>query len=86
MNWYVYMLLCRTGGDRTSIYTGITTDVARRFVEHVNGKGAKFTKANKPMMILLKEGPCGESEARRREYEIKQMTRKQKERLVGGCW
>lgn len=48
MNWYVYLLECQNG----KIYTGITTDVNRRFDEHLSGTGAKFTRANPPVQIL----------------------------------
>jgi putative endonuclease len=46
--WFLYFIECRNG----SIYTGITTDVARRFEEHVAGKGAKYTRMNPPVQLL----------------------------------
>ncbi len=46
--WYLYLLEC-TGG---SIYTGITTDVARRFAQHQAGKGAKYTRSRMPLRVL----------------------------------
>ena len=46
--WFVYLLECRNG----KIYTGITTDVQRRFDEHLKGTGAKFTRSNPPVQIL----------------------------------
>ena len=52
--WYVYILRC----DNNSLYTGITTNVEKRFKEHQSGKGAKYTKIYKPVKIeaiFLKE-------------------------------
>ena len=43
--WYVYLIECRDG----SVYTGIATDVARRFSEHAAGKGARYTRAHPPL-------------------------------------
>ena len=50
MTWFVYLLECENG----KIYTGITTDVTRRFDEHLKGTGAKFTRANLPGVSLNK--------------------------------
>ena len=47
MAWYVYMLRCGDG----SLYTGSTTDVARRLREHQNGTGAKYTRARPPVSL-----------------------------------
>lgn len=77
------MLLCGTP-DRAFIYTGVTTNVVRRYHEHVSGDGAKFTAANPPFRLLRIEGPLSEGMAKRRENAIKGLTRKQKEHLVGG--
>ena len=49
MAWYVYMLRCGDG----SLYTGSTTDVARRLREHQNGTGAKYTRARPPVSLAL---------------------------------
>ena len=48
MPWYVYLLECRDG----SIYTGIATDVERRYREHAAGKGARYTRAFPPQRLL----------------------------------
>lgn len=76
--WHVYVLACRNG----RLYTGISTDPARRFAQHLAGKGAMFTRLNPPER-LLGSRPCADrSSALRLEYEIKQMSVDDKRRLV----
>jgi len=78
--WFLYLI--RTADNR--LYTGITTDVARRFTQHQCGKGAKALRG-KGELELVFSAPVGErSLALRLEYRIKQLTRRQKERLVCG--
>ncbi|WP_080745070.1 GIY-YIG nuclease family protein [Cupriavidus necator] len=72
--WYLYLLECT--GD--SIYTGITTDVARRFAEHVSGKGAKYTRSRKPLRIMAQLRFETKSEALKAEIKIKRMSSAQK--------
>lgn len=79
--YFVYILRCR--GDR--LYTGITTDVERRFSEHLGGKrGAKFTKANPPREIAAYWECENRSEASRLEYAIKRLPREKKLKLIYG--
>jgi putative endonuclease len=59
MTWFVYLLECRNG----KIYTGTTTDVIRRFDEHLKGTGAKFTRSNPPVQILAVKPCMNRSEA-----------------------
>ena len=49
--WWVYMLRCRDG----SLYTGVTTDVERRFAQHRAGTGAKYTRSHPPEAIVYRE-------------------------------
>ncbi|MBS6738115.1 MULTISPECIES: GIY-YIG nuclease family protein [Enterobacteriaceae] len=78
--WSLYLI--RTADN--SLYTGITTDVARRFMQHQSGKGAKALRG-KGELTLAFSAPVGErSLALRMEYRIKQLTKRQKERLVAG--
>lgn len=78
--WFLYLV--RTADN--SLYTGITTDVVRRFVQHQSGKGAKALRG-KGELTLAFSAPVGErSLALRMEYRIKQLTKRQKERLVAG--
>ncbi|MCB5197502.1 GIY-YIG nuclease family protein [Deefgea salmonis] len=78
MTWFVYILVCR--GNR--LYTGITTDVERRYTQHSNGRGARYTRAFPPERILM-SWPCAhQGVALRVEYRIKQLTTLQKWALV----
>lgn len=81
MNWYVYIIETTKG----HYYTGITTDVERRFSEHLNdkSKGAKYFRSNTPKKVIYTENFENRSLASKREYEIKKMTKVQKLRLVG---
>ena len=74
MAWYVYMLRCGDG----SLYTGSTTDVARRLREHQNGTGAKYTRTRPPVTLAYTEEAPDRSAAQRREAAIKKLPRKRK--------
>ena len=77
--WYLYILRC---GDGT-LYTGITTDVERRLEAHRQGRGAKYTRGRGPLELAYQE-ECGtHSEVLKREYAVKQLTREEKEDLIG---
>ena len=75
--WYVYILECRDG----SLYTGISTDVTRRFAQHAAGKGARYTRAHPPSRLLLQQAHPDRASASRAEYAIKQLTSSQKRAL-----
>ena len=74
----VYVLECSDG----SFYTGYTTDLQRRISEHNDGNGAKYTRGRTPVRVLHTERYDSRSAAMSREYEIKQLSRREKERLV----
>ena len=78
--WYLYILRC---GDGT-LYTGITTDVDRRFAAHSAGKGAKYTRSRLPVTLVYQESLPDKSAALRREAAIKRLTRQQKLDLIAG--
>ncbi|MGL6174116.1 MAG: GIY-YIG nuclease family protein [Cellulosilyticaceae bacterium] len=78
--YYTYILEC---GDKT-YYTGYTTNVERRIKTHNQGKGAKYTRCRLPVKLIYKEILETKSEAMKREYAIKQLSRKQKELLIQG--
>jgi len=65
-----------------SIYTGITTDVQRRFEEHKNGKGGHYTSSKGVVKVVYIEKRKNRSEASKREAEIKKLTRKEKLDLI----
>lgn len=76
-NWVVYILECK---DHT-LYTGMTDDFAKRLTAHENGKGAKYTKGRGPFVLRYLEACEGRSEALRREYTLKQLSRQEKLQL-----
>lgn len=78
MSWYVYMLRCR---DNT-LYTGMTDDVSRRLQAHNAGTGAKYTRGRGPLTLVYQEPCATKSDALKREYAIKRLTRAQKEILI----
>ena len=76
--YYVYLIEC---ADK-SLYTGITTDVKRRFKEHASGKGGAYTKSKKVKKILHTEQFETRSQAQKRESEIKGYRREKKLALI----
>ncbi|MBQ9674069.1 MAG: GIY-YIG nuclease family protein [Ruminococcus sp.] len=77
--YYTYMLLC----NDNSIYTGITTDLSRRFYEHLNSqKGAKYTRTHTPLKILAAWKSSNRSTASKLEYRIKKLTKTAKEQII----
>lgn len=78
MAYFVYILECEDG----TLYTGIATDVARRFAEHKKGMGAKYTRAHPPKKIAYMEKFQNRSQALKREAEIKQLSRPEKLKLI----
>ncbi len=77
---YVYIVRCRDG----TLYIGTARDVAQRLAQHDAGKGAKYTRSRGPVKLLWQEGPMTVSRSLRREYQLKQLTRAQKEALIAG--
>jgi len=81
VKYYVYILQC----SDNSLYTGITTDLERRIFEHNNSdKGAKYTKIRRPVILVYNEKCENRSDASKREYEIKKLTRTQKLKIIKG--
>lgn len=76
--WYVYIILC----SDTSLYTGITTDVDRRFSEHGSQKGAKYFRARRPREVVYVEGGHSRSSASQREAAVKKLGRQEKISLI----
>ena len=76
--YYVYLLRCADG----TLYTGITTDPARRLAEHRSGHGAKYTAAHAAVRFEGLFSAPDRAAASRLEYRIKQLTRTEKERLI----
>ena len=79
MAYFVYILKC---SDNT-LYTGIATDVNRRLIEHnTSEKGAKYTRVRRPVELVYQEELQDRSSACKREYQIKQLKREEKLRLI----
>lgn len=80
--WWLYLISTRTG----TLYCGITLDVERRLSEHRSNsaKSAKFLRGKGPLVLRFCERVGTHSEALKAEYQVKQFSRKQKERLIAG--
>ncbi|MGM0591872.1 MAG: GIY-YIG nuclease family protein [Halobacteriota archaeon] len=77
---HVYIVECADG----TFYTGYMIDVERRVSEHNDGTGAKYTRGRAPVELVYTETYETRSAAMSREYELKQLRRPEKERLVDG--
>lgn len=79
MSYFVYILEC----SDNSLYTGITTNIEKRLNEHnTSTKGAKYTKARRPVKLVYQEPAQDRSAASKREYAIKKLTRIKKLKLI----
>ncbi len=76
--YYVYMLLIENG----AFYCGYTDDLEKRFKAHMEGKGAKYTRANKPLKIVFSKEFETKSEAMKEEIRIKKLSHKEKLTLI----
>ena len=77
---YTYILSC---GDGT-LYTGWTNDLERRLAAHNAGRGGKYTRSRLPVTLVYSEEHDTKEQAMSREWEIKQLTREQKLKLING--
>jgi putative endonuclease len=78
--WHLYILEC---GDGT-LYTGVTTDIARRVKEHQEGKGARYTRTHGPVSLVHEEKCGSRSQALSRECAVKSLPRRKKAELILG--
>ncbi len=78
LSYFVYILECADG----SLYTGIATDVVRRFTEHARGAGSRYVFAHVPRKIVYHEKQPSRSHALKREAEIKRWSRAKKLELI----
>ena len=76
--WLVYILQC---GDGT-LYTGVTDDLPHRLEMHRTGKGAKYTRGRSPLTLVYQENAPSHSDALKREYRIKQLSRAEKLKMI----
>ena len=78
--WWVYIIRASDG----RLYTGVTTDVERRFVEHSGTpRGARFFRGRQPMEVVYTERHPDRGSALRREAAIKRLNRDSKLQLIG---
>ena len=79
--WWVYMVRAENG----NLYTGISTDPERRFQQHASGKGgARFFNSSPAQALVWRLSCADHSEALRREFALKKLTKKTKEALIAG--
>ena len=76
-DWYIYLIRCRDG----SLYTGITTDVDRRFAEHQAGKGSKYLRGRNPLTLVFQKKLGSKNLALAIENKVKRLSKTQKEEL-----
>ena len=76
--WYVYVLKCSDG----SFYTGATSDLKKRFIDHKRGKGGRYTRSHKPIKIVYSERLSSKSQALKKELEIKSWSKQKKIRIL----
>jgi putative endonuclease len=81
--WILYILKCSDG----TLYTGITNDLTRRVAQHNKGTASRYTRGRRPVTVVHQE-PCrGRSRALKKEYAVKQLSRREKEEYIraDGC-
>ena len=76
--YYTYIVECVDG----TYYTGYTVNLEKRLHTHNLGKGAKYTRARLPVSLIYREEFATKEEAMSREWQIKHMTRQQKQKLI----
>ena len=79
MSYYTYVVKCSDG----SLYTGYTNDLEKRVSAHNEGKGARYTRSRRPVELVYYEEYPTKEEAMSREWHIKQLTRAEKEKIIG---
>ena len=79
--WHIYIVRCADG----TLYTGMAMDFARRIAEHngARANGARYTRARRPVKLVYQEKAANRSAAGKREYRIKQLSRREKLALIG---
>ncbi len=77
--WYLYVVKC----SDSTLYTGVTTDLDRRLDEHnTSPKGAKYTSKRRPVILVYSKHYADRSQAQKAEYQFKQLTRKEKIKVI----
>ncbi|MBM3251738.1 MAG: GIY-YIG nuclease family protein [Candidatus Omnitrophica bacterium] len=76
--WYIYILRCNDG----SFYTGISSDIQKGLLVHNRGKGSKYTRSKRPVELIYAEETDTKSQAKKRELEVKALSRENKKKLI----
>jgi putative endonuclease len=76
--WFLYILRCRNN----TFYTGVTKDLERRLKMHNDGKASRYTRARRPVKMIYQEHCAGHAQALVRECQVKELSRKEKEKLI----
>ena len=78
--FFIYVLLTKNN----TFYCGYTDDVGKRFEKHLNGTGAKYTRANKPVKVVYQKQFCTKSEAMKAEKKFKKLPKAKKQAIIDG--
>lgn len=78
--WRAYLVRCADG----SLYAGVSTDVARRVAAHAAGRGARYTRSRRPVVLAWRSPPLDKRAAHRLEARLKRLPRSDKLRLAAG--
>jgi putative endonuclease len=78
VGWFLYLLQCSDG----TLYTGITNDLVRRVKQHNSGIASKYTRSRLPVALLHKERCKSRSSALKKEYALKQLSKKEKQEYI----
>ena len=76
--WYLYIIECRDG----TLYTGITNDLDRRLAQHNRGTASRYTRSRVPVTLMHKERCLTKSSALKKEYAVKSLSRREKEKYI----
>lgn len=77
-SYYTYIILTK----KNTLYCGYTDDVEKRFQAHLDGRGAKYTRANKPIRVVYQKEFASKSEAMKEEARIKKLTHQEKLAII----
>lgn len=77
-DWFVYIVECADG----TFYTGITNDLERRVEQHNAGRGARYTRSRRPVILRYHELQADRSCASTREFHVKALSRREKQSLI----
>lgn len=77
-SYYTYIILT----EKNTLYCGYTDNVEKRFQAHLDGRGAKYTRANKPIRVVYQKEFASKSEAMKEEARLKKLTHQQKLAII----